>query len=68
LAAYPQAVRIKSSKKRPLSFERLNMVVMTIMKFFESEIEGEEKSKKNTGEYQKDVLKQLENWIEFVIS
>lgn len=40
LQIYLQAVKIKPIKKKPMSFERLNMVIMTIMKYFESEIES----------------------------
>ena len=36
MSGYIQAIKIKPTKSKPMSFERLNMVIMTIVKYFES--------------------------------
>lgn len=38
LHPYLQQVKAKPTKKKPMHFERLNMVIMTILKYFESEM------------------------------
>jgi hypothetical protein len=37
LSSYIQSLKPKGTKKKPLSFERLNLMVMPIFKYFESE-------------------------------
>jgi hypothetical protein len=37
LSTYIQSLKPKGTKKKPLSFERLNLMVMPIFKYFESE-------------------------------
>jgi hypothetical protein len=37
LSAYIQGLKPKGTKKKPLSFERLNLMVMPIFKYFESD-------------------------------
>lgn len=58
LDPYIQAVKWKASKKKPMLFERLNMVIMTVLKYFESEIEG----LKNPSD-QKPFIDSLSSWI-----
>ena len=37
LSTYIQGLKPKGTKKKPLSFERLNLMVMPIFKYFESQ-------------------------------
>jgi len=37
---YFNQLKFKSTKKRPLSFERLNLIVFPVFKYFESQVEG----------------------------
>lgn len=62
LDKYIQEVKPKATKKKPMSIERLNMVIMTILKCFESEIEGA----KNQQEKASDALNCLSNWIKTI--
>ena len=41
LSAYIQSLKPKGTKKKPLSFERLNLMVMPIFKYLESEKQKE---------------------------
>lgn len=61
LDPYIQAVKPKPTKKKPMSFERLNMVIMTILKYFESEMDGQ----KNQAD-QKAMLDSLSKWIKTI--
>ena len=58
---YIQAIKVKPTKKKPMSFERLNMVIMTVMKYFESEIEAS----KNQND-QKAQVETLHKWIKTI--
>jgi len=58
---YIQVVKVKPTKKKPLSFERLNMVIMTIIQYFESEIEAS----KNQSD-QKTQTDALQKWIKTI--
>lgn len=58
LEEYIQTLKPKGTKKKPLSFERLNMMILPIFKYFESE----KKSDMNKNK------KSLEAWISMVQS
>lgn len=57
---YIQAVKIKPTKSKPMSFERLNMVIMTIIKYFESIMIGQKQ------EDQKVSIECLSKWIQTI--
>ena len=58
LSKYMASLKPKPTKKKPLSFDRLAMIVIPIFKFFE-------KNYKNDGAK---ILKTLEQWLNFVKS
>ena len=41
LSSYIQSLKPKGTKKKPLSFERLNLMVMPIFKYLESDFSSE---------------------------
>ena len=63
LDTYVQAVKPKPTKKKPMSFERLNMVVMTIMKYFEQELEV---SKNQNDHKAENIIECLDNWVKTI--
>jgi hypothetical protein len=58
LEAYIQTLKPKATKKKPLSFERLNMMVLPIFKYFENEKSTETAKNK----------KSLDLWVSYIIS
>ena len=48
LSTYIQGLKPKGTKKKPLSFERLNLMVMPIFKYFESQKSKEVKKVEET--------------------
>ena len=59
LSPYIQSLLPKATKKKPLSFERLNMIVMPLFKYLEQE--------KTKTEYQK-TKDTLNQWLQVVTS
>lgn len=58
LEPYLQTLKPKATKKKPLSFERLNMLILPIFKYFETEKRSE--AAKN--------IKSLDSWVEYVMA
>jgi hypothetical protein len=58
LQKYMSSLKPKATKKKPLSFDRLSVIIIPIFKFFEQEKEFKSESQK--------IIKTLELWLSFV--
>jgi len=58
LKTYIGGLKPKATKKKPLSFDRLNIIMMSVFKFLEEKIKKEPKQ----------VLESLDAWLQFVKS
>jgi len=64
MVTYINQLKFKSTKKRPLSFERLNLIVFPIFKYFESQVEG--KNQQQYGDLAEKMQKSLTDWVKVI--